>query len=232
MRFAVLQLSGCAGCEVSMLNAGGDLATEDLSLAYMPLIVSAHDVPDVDVLLVTGGIRTDDDLFKLREAASRIKRIIAVGTCAISGGVTGLGDRDDIRELFFASGQRCQVPSLLPKCHPIDSEVEVECYLPGCPPVPRLYVALLDDNITLKTNSIVCSSAPRSSTSLIRAIPTLSSAWLNKGISVSALRPEMVAGQYVPRLVSPVLVAEDRPTTSLKRNHQLGLVPCRASLAG
>lgn len=161
MRFAVLQLSGCAGCEVSLLNAGADLATEDLSLAYMPLIVSAHEVPDVDVLLVTGGIRTDDDLFKLREAASRIKRIIAVGTCAISGGIASLGDRDDIRELFLTSGQRCQVPSLLPKCHPIDSEVEIECYLPGCPPVPRLYVALLNENIPMKTNSIVCKECGR-----------------------------------------------------------------------
>ncbi len=162
MRYAVLQLSGCAGCEVSLLNAGEDLAKRDVTLSYMPLLVSAHDVPaDTDVLLVTGGIRTDEDLFKLRGAASRVKRIVAVGTCAISGGVSSLGDRDDIRELFIASSQRRQVPSLLPKCHPIDSQVEVDCYLPGCPPVPRLYVALLDDTITLKTNSIVCKECGR-----------------------------------------------------------------------
>ena len=69
MRFAVLQLTGCAGCEVSLLNAGDEL---DLAnLAYMPLVVTAHDVPEVDVLLVTGGIRTDEDLLKLRESASR-----------------------------------------------------------------------------------------------------------------------------------------------------------------
>ena len=81
MRFAVLQLTGCAGCEVSLLNAGDEL---DLAnLAYMPLVVTAHDVPEVDVLLVTGGIRTDEDLLKLRESASRVKKIISVGTTSL-----------------------------------------------------------------------------------------------------------------------------------------------------
>lgn len=161
MRFAVLQLSGCAGCEVSLLNAGEELASSELSLAYMPLIVSSHTIPDVDVLLVTGGIRNDDDLFKLRQAARQVERLVAVGTCAISGGVAGLGDRDEVRQLFFSQGQRRGVPSLLPKCHPIDTEVEVDCYLPGCPPVPELFLALLDDSVTLKSNSIVCKECGR-----------------------------------------------------------------------
>lgn len=159
MRFAVLQLTGCAGCEVSLLNAGDEL---DLAnLAYMPLVVSVHDVPEVDVLLVTGGIRTDEDLLKLRESASKVKKIIAVGTCAISGGVAGLGDRHDIREHFLASINQGRVPRMLPKCRPIDTEVQVDNYLPGCPPVPELYVKLLNDPDSLKTTSIVCKECSR-----------------------------------------------------------------------
>ena len=49
--FAVLQLSGCAGCEVSLLNA--DAWIQEYRLAYMPLVVSAYDVPQVDVLLIS-----------------------------------------------------------------------------------------------------------------------------------------------------------------------------------
>lgn len=159
MQFAVLQLTGCAGCEVSLLNGGDEL---DLAkLAYMPLVVSAHDVPEVDVLLVTGGIRTDEDLFKLREAASKVKKIVAVGTCAISGGVAGLGDRHDIRKHFLASTHQGRVPRMLPKCMPIDTEAEVDIYLPGCPPVPDLYIKLLNDPDSLKTTSIVCKECGR-----------------------------------------------------------------------
>ncbi len=40
--FAVLQLSGCAGCEVSLLNAGAWI--DRIRLEYMPLVISACDV--------------------------------------------------------------------------------------------------------------------------------------------------------------------------------------------
>ena len=55
--FAVLQLSGCAGCEVSLLNA--DVWVREYKPVYMPLVISAYDVPPVDVMLVSGGVRTD-----------------------------------------------------------------------------------------------------------------------------------------------------------------------------
>ncbi len=159
MKFAVLQLTGCAGCEVSLLNAGEQL--DFGALSYMPLLISADEVPEVDLLLVTGGIRNDEDLFKLRKAAKKVKKIVAVGTCAISGGITGLGDRDEVRQLFFANAHRVTVPPMLPQCRPISQEVDVALYLPGCPPVPELYVGLLDDDITLKTGSIVCKDCAR-----------------------------------------------------------------------
>jgi F420-non-reducing hydrogenase small subunit len=150
----VLQLSGCAGCEVSLLDA--DAWVDEYQLAYMPLISSAHNVPPVDVLLVSGGVRTDEDLFKLRRSVPQAGRVVAVGTCAISGGVASLGDREDVRELFIAEGERRHVPRLLPKCHPIDSVVSVDLYLPGCPPTPGLFLAALNDPNEVKTDKIVC----------------------------------------------------------------------------
>ena len=40
-KFAVLQLSGCAGCEVALLNAEAWVA--QYKLVYMPLVVSAEE---------------------------------------------------------------------------------------------------------------------------------------------------------------------------------------------
>jgi F420-non-reducing hydrogenase small subunit len=140
-RFAVLQLSGCAGCEVALLNAGEWV--EEIELAYMPLVISAYDVPPVDTLLVSGGVRTDEDLHNLRRAVRQAGRVVAVGTCAISGGVASLGNRDDVREIFLAEAERRHVPRLLPRCRPIDAVVGVDLYLPGCPPTPELFMAAL-----------------------------------------------------------------------------------------
>jgi F420-non-reducing hydrogenase small subunit len=158
-RFADLQLSGCAGCEVSLLNA--DEWVDRYELVYMPLIVSTYDVPEVDLLLVTGGVRTDEDLYKLRRAVNQTDQVVAVGTCAISGGVANLGDRDQVRHLFLAERFRPHVPRLLPKSHPIDAFVDVDIYLPGCPPTPELFMAVLSDDSDFKGSKIVCQECGR-----------------------------------------------------------------------
>jgi F420-non-reducing hydrogenase small subunit len=157
--FAVLQLSGCAGCEVSLLNA--DAWISEYRLVYMPLVISAYDVPPVDVLLVSGGLRTDEDLYNLRRASGRAGQVVAVGTCAISGGVPSLGNRDEVRELFLSEEGRRHVPRLLPRCRPIDTTASVDLYLPGCPPTPELFLAVLTQPSEYKASRIVCHECGR-----------------------------------------------------------------------
>jgi len=159
IRFAVLQLSGCAGCEVSLLNA--EEWVDQHKLLYMPLVISAYDVPEVDVLLVSGGVRTDEDHYNLRQAKPSAGQVVAVGTCAISGGVASLGDRDEVREHFLATAERRDLPRLLPRCRPIDSVVEVDRYLPGCPPTPELFLAVLFDQPGFVVGKTVCHECGR-----------------------------------------------------------------------
>ncbi len=159
VKFAVLQLSGCAGCEVSLLNASEWL--DRYKLVYMPLVISAYDVPKVDILLVSGGVRNDEDLYNLRRAVKNAGSVVAVGTCAISGGVANLGNRDDVRKLFLYQESRLHVPRLLPRSQPIDAVVNVDRYLPGCPPTPELFMALLFNTPGFNPSKIVCQECGR-----------------------------------------------------------------------
>jgi F420-non-reducing hydrogenase small subunit len=159
MSFAVLQLSGCAGCEVSLLNANEWI--NKYKLVYMPLVISTHDMPEVEILLVTGGVRTDADLYNLRRSVGKASQVLAVGTCAISGGVASLGNRDDVRDLFLTQAERRHVPRLLPKCRPIDSVVTINRYLPGCPPTPELFMAALFGSPEYRIKHIVCKECGR-----------------------------------------------------------------------
>jgi len=158
-QFAVLQLSGCAGCEVSLLNA--DAWVSQSELVYMPLVISAYDMPNVDILLISGGVRNDEDLYNLRRAVRHAGQIVAVGTCAISGGVANLGDRDDVRERFLAEEERQHLPRLLPKCRPVDAVVTIDRYLPGCPPTPELFMAALFDPPGFAVGASVCQECGR-----------------------------------------------------------------------
>ncbi len=158
-QFAVLQLSGCAGCEVALLNA--DAWVRQYHLAYMPLVISAEDVPDVDILLVSGSVHTDEDLYKLRHSIRHAHEVVAVGTCAISGGVAHLGDRDEVRQFFLNQDERLNLPHILPRSRPVDDIVPIDRYLPGCPPTPELFMAILSNNSDFKPAASVCIECSR-----------------------------------------------------------------------
>jgi F420-non-reducing hydrogenase small subunit len=158
-QFAVLQLSGCSGCEVSLLNA--EEWTDCYMLAYMPLVASVYDLPQVDILLVSGSLSSDEDLHNLLQAVRKARKVVAVGTCAISGGVAHLGERDEIRRMFLNQHERYHLPHLLPKSRPIDARVTVDCYLPGCPPTPELLIAALCETPGFKVASSVCQECGR-----------------------------------------------------------------------
>ena len=50
---------------------------------------------------------------------------------------------------------------MLPKCSPIDDYVDVDRYLPGCPPTPELFLALLSVGQDLKIGKTVCQECGR-----------------------------------------------------------------------
>jgi F420-non-reducing hydrogenase small subunit len=158
-RFAVLQLSGCSGCEVALLNAEEWIDRFDLE--YLTLVMSAYDVPEVDILLVTGGVATEEDLYKLRRTVKRADEVIAVGTCAISGGLTSLGNHREAHDVFLANEERVHLPDLLPKSRPVDTVVKVDRYLPGCPPTPQLFMAVLEESPEIKIAKTVCQECGR-----------------------------------------------------------------------
>jgi F420-non-reducing hydrogenase small subunit len=161
-RFAVLQLSGCSGCEVTLLNADDWIGR--LRLEYMPLVLSSEDFPHVQTLFVSGAVYTDEDLYRLRQAAQRAERIVAVGTCAISGGVANLGYRDEVRAVFFGEMERRHVPRILPKLRGVDAVVPVDYYLPGCPPTPQLYMMALEHPEGFVATKTVCIDCGRRKT--------------------------------------------------------------------
>jgi len=97
------------------------------------------------------------------------KRVVAVGTCAISGGVVNLRDQNETRELFPAEDGRRDVPRLLPYCRPVDRVVSVDLYLPGCPPTPELFMAALFEPPGFKVAKTVCQECGRKKKKDMRA---------------------------------------------------------------
>ena len=78
------------------------------------------------------------------DVAVRDGRIVAVGACAINGGVPALRNRlkigDILNQVYRSDAGEVQIPNdpelpaALDKVYPINEIVRVDYFLPGCPP--------------------------------------------------------------------------------------------------
>ena len=114
-----INAGGCSDCALELASAFGPVY--DVEQYGIRLVASPR---HADVLLITGSV-THNMLEPLRrtiEATPEPRFIIAVGDCAIDGGVT--------RDGYGVVG-------------PVSSVVDVDLTVPGAPPEPELIVEAL-----------------------------------------------------------------------------------------
>jgi F420-non-reducing hydrogenase small subunit len=125
-------------------------------------------MPDGSILvtLVNGAIRTSEqeEMAKLMRKKSTL--IIAYGSCAHLGGIPGLANqfqREDILHYvynespstvnpentrpqikFGTNGNSVTLPSFFHVVRALDQVIDVDYYLPGCPPTPKLLKQALE----------------------------------------------------------------------------------------
>lgn len=122
--------TGCSCCDQEIAAAGNPIF--DMERFGVHVVASPR---FADVLLVTGPVpkAMHEPLKRCYEAMAEPRRVVAVGTCAISGGVHrgGYAEANGIGDL-----------------------IPVDVYIPGCPPHPWNIIAglmLLMDRLPLAT---------------------------------------------------------------------------------
>lgn len=137
---ATMALGGCEGCHVSLLGAHEGIL--DL-LGAADLVFSPFSGPDeipakVDVVMVEGAITNDEDLRRLKTARAAATTLVAVGSCAVLGGIGGLRNLCDLADVgstaYGDAEKSALLPTLLDDVHPVSDFVEVDMVVPGCAP--------------------------------------------------------------------------------------------------
>jgi NAD-reducing hydrogenase small subunit len=158
IRLATASLAGCFGCHMSFLDMDERLVAllEHVELNRSPLTDIKHCGP-CDIGLIEGGVCNADNVHVLREFRDNCKILIAVGACAINGGVPAMRNHFDLRECLeesYLNGvgiedpqipDDLELPLLLDKVHPIHEVVRIDYYLPGCPPSADEFLKVLGD---------------------------------------------------------------------------------------
>ena len=162
VRVATVSLAGCFGCHMSFLDLDEHLFElfSRVEFDRTPL----NDVKTLapcDIGLVEGGLCNAENVHVLREFRARCTLLVAVGACAINGGLPAQRNALDVGQMLvdvyrdrpgLAPGSAVpsdpELPLPLARVHPIHEVVHVDYFLPGCPPsaatIGELLFALLD----------------------------------------------------------------------------------------
>jgi NAD-reducing hydrogenase small subunit len=143
---ATAWLDGCSGCHMSFLDMDDRLIelSNQVDIVYSPLVDSKVLPEQVDVGILEGSISNEDDLEKAQQFRKHCGLLISLGDCAVNGNVPAMRNQFKLtavmdrayRETVTFQPQlpTAGVPQLLAGVRPVHSVVDVDVYLPGCPP--------------------------------------------------------------------------------------------------
>jgi len=120
---------------------------------------------ELDLTIFSGAIRNSENEKMARMLRQKSKLLVAFGSCAHLGGIPGLANLFDLDEILKtaylsnpsiepgnstvprphseAGGHALEIPQLYPRVYKLDQVVDVDYYVPGCPPAPAQVKAVL-----------------------------------------------------------------------------------------
>jgi F420-non-reducing hydrogenase small subunit len=205
-KFAMYWAASCGGCEIAVLNIDEKILDVDANfeVVFWPVAMDAkykdvEAMPDKAILLTlfNGGMRNqeNEEIAHLLRRKSQI--LVAFGSCACEGCIPGLANFSNHDEIYKAAYDSVStvntdhirplsnyempegmlhIPEFNPVLKTLDQVVDVDYYMPGCPPeshqiaaVVDLVIKVLQGEATLPPkgatigvgNSTVCDDCPR-----------------------------------------------------------------------
>ncbi len=145
-KLATIWLDGCSGCHMSFLDLDERLIelADRVDLIYSPLVDAKEFPLDVDITLVEGAVSSEEDLHKIHAVRARTKILVSLGDCAVTANVPAMRNPFPVNTVYDRAYRENAtlmqgtpnevVPRLLPYARPVHEVVNVDVFVPGCPP--------------------------------------------------------------------------------------------------
>ncbi len=115
MKIGVFKFSSCDGCQLAFFEMEEELFKIP-SISYFLEAQSVNEYGHFDVSFVEGSVSNREDEERIRDIRQRSKVLVAIGACAVSGGIQSVGNFEELL-----------------KTRPIKDYVDVDYELAGCP---------------------------------------------------------------------------------------------------
>jgi F420-non-reducing hydrogenase small subunit len=173
-KFAMYWAASCGGCEIAVLNTHEKILDVDANfeVVFWPVAMDAK-YKDVEAMedgsilltLFNGGIRNDENEHIAKLLRQKSKILVSFGSCACEGCIPGLANLSPVNEIVHTAFNtittdnpneiyprttydvpegELHIPVLSKILRPLDQVVDVDYYMPGCPPESHQVAAVID----------------------------------------------------------------------------------------
>lgn len=152
LRIATASLAGCFGCHMSLLDIDERILDliELVEFDKTPINDLKTFTQRCRIGLIEGGCANEENVKVLCDFRENCDLLISVGDCAVGGGVPALRNFVPLRECLEVAYMQsptaynpeailpndAELPLLLDRVYACHEVVEIDHYLPGCPPPP------------------------------------------------------------------------------------------------
>jgi sulfhydrogenase subunit delta len=136
-RVAFFDFAGCEGCQLEALNLTPE---ELLDLIAAVDIVNFREAmtersDEYDIAFIEGSITRESDIVRLQKIREQAKVLIAMGACAVIGGINCLKNHMPMEEaLKIVYGKDANYYNTI-ETKAVNEVVHVDYYVRGCPPL-------------------------------------------------------------------------------------------------
>ncbi len=143
-KVAFFDFTSCEGCQLNKLNLENDLLDILEHVDIVEFREAMDDRADTyDVAFIEGSISSPGCVERIHDIRRRTKTLVALGACAVSGGVNAMKNLhpiDEVRETVY--GEEKYTFATLPAM-PVSAVVKVDYEVRGCPMTHQDFLKLL-----------------------------------------------------------------------------------------
>ncbi len=156
IKVATCSLGGCFGCHMSLLDIDEALIEVEKHVQFdRSPITDIKNISKCDLGLIEGGLCNEENVHVLKDFRENCKILVAVGACAINGGLPAMRNGIDVQDCLkevYQTGYNLttdiipddpEIPRLQEKVQPLHELVKVDYFLPGCPPPAPAFLELI-----------------------------------------------------------------------------------------
>lgn len=146
-KVAIHSITGCAGCQLTIyfIQEGLLDLLSHIDLVAAPMIQSKNSTGPYDITFLEGSISSEEDLKKAKELREKSTILVALGTCACFGCVQSTKEFNKYAKIIPKKIYKKTDHLKSIKSTGLKDYVDVDFFLPGCPPDKNEIINFIKD---------------------------------------------------------------------------------------